>query len=420
MPSRFLQPSKFSGSFQHERDVSGVPRFCDFHPPRARAVFKYAVRNNDLTILHDYFQQRERLPRCKGGGTPVGAEDNFRWYQPTHPNFAGKMGACGACYEDYVVPSKYVSHFATTPIRQPAGSLFTCDMAWPFFRKMMEGDGQVEDIFAWALYRRQLPACAGQAAVPGSSRKWHRPRSHDLASIWACEACYYDTIFGDVAGPHFDASPSELPDTSRVTCFVMGTVSLALVLDEAMHKQDWGIFHGAARIYASSPRCGTDGIGCNTWYSLNPAAGSFNICHPCYVSVFEARGAGHFVKAKRGTPSLPCNANLGTPHALALFRRLEQAIDKSSALWFSDFARTISTVPPCPGQDPVTGRRWRTHRMFSCCPACWIDGDIGSTSLSDCFSDEQDITAPLKCDFYSPRIADGKTHDCKLGTTRAR
>lgn len=180
-----------------------------------------------------------------------------------------------------------------------------------------------------------------------------------------------------------------------------------MTLDETLHRKDWAIFQRAAHAFVRSPRCNKDGIQNGTWYSILPAADQFNICQSCYACVFEARNAGHFLAP--APPQIPgrarlCNMNIGSPHALSMYRKLDQAIDRYDVSIFSEFVRRLSAVPACPGQHPVSERRWYSHHMFSCCPSCWIEADIGSTQLSSCFSPEINISSPLKCDFYSPRV----------------
>ncbi|PCG89830.1 Hypothetical protein PENO1_095210 [Penicillium occitanis (nom. inval.)] len=404
----YLKPLPFAANFKHQRDASGARRTCDFNVPRVHAVLREAIHMNDFAVLDGYLARRGQLPRCKGGGRLVAAEENFVWFQPMDVNFAGKWGACGACYEDYIVASPYSSCFTTSPIIQPRGQLFECDMAWPFCQGMMAGGGgDWHQIMSWVLYRRHLPRCNASSEVDVASRNWYRPRDPELGSLLVCEACYYDTIYNSEAGQHFDLSRYQLPQNSKAVCFVSGNIPLALALDETIHRKDWAVFQRAAHAFVRSPRCNKDGIQNGTWYSLLPAANQFNICQSCYACVFEARSAGHFLA--RVLPQIPgqarlCNLNIGTAHALSMYRKLDQAIDRYDASIFSDFARRLSVVPACPRQHPVSERRWYSHHMFSCCPSCWIEADIGSTRLSSCFSPEIQISSPLKCDFYSPRV----------------
>lgn len=404
----YLKPLPFAANFKHQHDASGARRTCDFNVPRVHAVLREAIHRNDFAVLDGYFARRGQLPRCKGGGRLVAAEDNFVWFQPMDTNFAGKWGACGACYEDYIVPSTYSSYFAKSPIIQPRDQLFECDMAWSFCQGLMaRGGGEWNQIMFWVLYRRHLPRCNASSEVDVASRHWYRPRDSELGSLLVCEACYYDTIYNSVAAQHFDLSHPQRPQNSKTVCFVSGNIPLSLALDETLHGKDWAVFQRAAHAFVRNPRCNKDGIQNCTWYSLLPAADQFNVCQSCYACVFEARNAGHFLAPK--LPQIPararlCNMNIGTAHALSMYRKLDQAIDRKDVSIFSDLASRLSVVPACPGQHPVSERRWYSHHMFSCCQSCWIEANIGSTHLSSCFSPEIQISSPLKCDFYSPRV----------------
>ncbi|XWX00374.1 hypothetical protein V2A60_008394 [Cordyceps javanica] len=406
----YIAPTPFTAKFGHEHDTSGARRHCDFDVPRTRAVLRQAAAGNDFEPFHAYWVRRSRIPRCKGPGVGVAAADKFSWFQLADPSFAGRFGACNACYEDHVLASPFSEHFASSPVQQPEDQTFECDVAREFGHKLLGGGGagdwaQIRD---WLLFRKSLPRCTEVAETDSASRRWHRLRPPEFGSLLTCEACYYDAVHGTVAADHFEAAPLVLQPNSAVVCMVGGHIPLRVVFDEAKRVKDWSVFHRAAQVVVRSPPCRKEGTQSPVWYSLIPAAAEIDVCPACHACFFQALGAGHILQPKHVPPGQLrlCNMNLAAPHVAPIYRRLDMAIDSGNFPPFATFFKLAMEVPPCPGNKPAAGLRWHTHDLFSCCPSCWLTAPIQGSQLSGCFSEETTVSSLLKCDFYSVRVRD--------------
>lgn len=404
-----LAQTTFTAHFGHEHDTTECRRYCDFDAPRTHAVLQEARQRNDFSIFESYWVRRAKIPRCKGAGAVVTPADNFSWYPLKDHSVADKFGACGACYEDFVVPSRFGEEgFASTPIKQPPESSYSCDVAGPFCQKLLGGAGDWGQISSWLLFRAGLPQCTAVVEADGASRRWHKLRAPEFNNLLVCEACYYDVVHNTVAAEHFQPTPLMLPQGSPTTCMARGHLALLVVLQEALRLHDWGIFHRAAQVVVRSPPCRREGTNSAFWYSVVPADNEIDICGACYACLFQALGAGHYLQQKHNPPGQLrlCNMNLGAPHVTSIFSKLDMAIDRENPALFTNFIRAAMYVPSCPGNKPVTGLRWHTNDMFSCCPSCWLTIPIKDTRLAGAFSPETQVNSLLKCDFYSGRVRD--------------
>lgn len=402
-----LAHTAFAANFGYENDTSGARRVCDFDAPHTHHSLRDAVTQNDFETFKSYWIHRAKIARCPGPDTASTAESPSKWFQLKDAHGAQDFIVCHACHEDYVIPSEYSSHFSTLTQTTESQTL-VCDLAWDFCQKLLSGSGEWRQIFSWLHYRKGLPRCTAITQTDGASRRWHRLCGAGLESLLSCEACYYDRIHGSTAAGYFQSSPSALSPNSPVVCMIGGNIPLRVVLDESMRLKDWSIFDRAARIVLQAPPCRAEGTQSAVWYSLIPASAEVDICQACYSCFFESLGAARVLRPKPVPPGelRLCNMNLAAPHVFSLYRVLDIAITQNNPERFAAFIRRAMDVPPCPGNNPVSGRRWHTHDMFSCCPACWLTAPIEGTQLADCFSEEIEVPTQLKCDFYSTRVRD--------------
>ena len=400
-----LEPTPFVASFELDYDPSNAERFCDFNHPRMLAVLRQALGQNSFDMLQTYMIGRGGIPRCKGGGVTVAADEGFAWFQLTDPSLAGRFGVCHACYEDYIVPSNFVRHFASAPFRQPPGELYECDLGWSFTKKLIPRVSDWNQFVTHGLRRKLLPRCGGLAEVDGSSRSWFKFRASDLDMLWMCEACYDDQISMTVLDQHVYQAQALAPG-AKIRCFASKTIPLRVALDQASWKQNFNLFYRAAQVFVRSPPCVEQGMQNAVWYSLNPPAEEFDVCASCYACFFESTGAGNFLVPKRvpqGQTRI-CNFNLASPRALAYCLKMDEALDRDDPGVFINYARRMSQFPPCPKSDVITNGTWYRHEMFSSCPSCWAEV-VDGTRLESAFGSRNEVYAgKLKCDFYSSRV----------------
>ncbi|KAH8900837.1 hypothetical protein GQ53DRAFT_708712, partial [Thozetella sp. PMI_491] len=400
-----LKPTQFADGFELEYDQSGTGRVCDFSTPRMFAVLRQALEQNSFHVLEDYIRFRSQIPRCKGAGVQTSAEDGVDWVELTDPSLAGQFAACKACYEDYVVSAGFGPFFARNSTRQPSGTIWICDFGWSFIQRLAKLYSDWSQFLPHALHRAKLPKCASAADVDGSSLSWWKLRAPDLGSLWLCECCFYDTASMTCMDPHVYQLSPQPPDSTR-QCFSQTSIPLRVAWDAALQKQDFNIFYTAAQTFVRSPPCNKDGIQNGVWYSLNPPCEEFDVCAACYAGIVEASGAGHLMAPKWTQPgqARACDFNPAQPRMRSYFVKLDFAIERDDPSIFTNFVRSISGVPLCPGGALVSDRRWYRHDMFSCCPSCWVEV-VEGTRLESCFfSKNESYQAPLRCDFYSARV----------------
>lgn len=400
-----LSTTPFSSYFELEYDLSGTSRFCDFNFPRMLAVLRQALEQNNFLILQDYIIARSQIQRCRGGGVAATAEEGFSWFQVADPNLAGQFGTCRACYEDYIIAAGFSHYFGGTPVYQPKGQLWECDLGWQFSKRLAKSSNDWNQVLTYGLRRKRLPKCTRGVEADAESRSWFKIRASDLGSLWMCEACFYDFAFMTVMEQHL-YQPPQPPHSTRLKCFVNGSVPLRIAWEEALTREDFNIFYRAAQVVVRSPPCTPNGIQNGIWYSLNPPCEDFDACAACYAGILEANGVGHFLARKWTQPGQVrvCDLNLAMPRAKSYLQKLDLAIERDDASFFTDFIRRISQAPPCPKGELVTNRRWYRHDMFSCCPSCWIEV-VEGTPLVSCFlARNEQFPTQLKCDFYSSRV----------------
>ena len=354
-----ISRTQFANNFVHTHDASGTARLCQFNRPAVRNAFAQATQTGNLAPFTDYVARRLQIPSCRGGGVGVSPELGFQWFMPKDPNLHGKICICTECYDDYVAPAGLQNHLSESPVAQAAGQEWGCDMGWDFCRRFMASTRDWATTTSWALYIQNLPACATAAGAKGSSRKWHKLRNPNV-ELWACESCYYNVAGQTVAAQHFEPTAVPGPDANWV-CFVGGSVPLRVALDEAIRRNDWGLFHKGALAYVCNPICSGEGIQNGTWYSLVPASPEVDICATCFTCIFES----------------------------------------------------MAGVPLCPGGTPVEGRKWYAHDLFLFFPACWFTAPIQGTALASCFSDGVTASNKIKCDFYSVRVRELWRKSCE-------
>lgn len=408
-----ISRTQFANNFVHTHDASGTARLCQFNRPAVRNAFAQATQTGNLAPFTDYVARRLQIPSCRGGGVGVSPELGFQWFMPKDPNLHGKICICTECYDDYVAPAGLQNHLSESPVAQAAGQEWGCDMGWDFCRRFMASTRDWATTTSWALYIQNLPACATAAGAKGSSRKWHKLRNPNV-ELWACESCYYNVAGQTVAAQHFEPTAVPGPDANWV-CFVGGSVPLRVALDEAIRRNDWGLFHKGALAYVCNPICSGEGIQNGTWYSLVPASPEVDICATCFTCIFESMDMGHILAPKSVSPGEVrlCNMNLATPHMQVLCKKLDLAIARQDPTLFTTFTRNIAGVPLCPGGTPVEGRKWYAHDLFLCCPACWFTAPIQGTALASCFSDGVTASNKIKCDFYSVRVRELWRKSCE-------
>ncbi|KAK6525166.1 hypothetical protein TWF694_005312 [Orbilia ellipsospora] len=399
-----LKNTPFANNFTFEYCRPGIRQSCDFNTPRMIATLHQALQQGNFDTLKTFIVSRSGVKRCKENGGQVLPDEGYLWFEPRDPSLHGKLAACQACYEDFVLASGIAQHFSNTPIKQPEHLTYICDLGWPFAQKFLKQYNDWNQIFNYLVYRANLPACAGGDEVDSSSRKWYQMRAPDLTSIWMCEACYYDIAALSPMEQHVYCP--QQPLNVKLTCFASGSIPLRVAWNEAVAQRNFNVFYQAARVFVNSPPCTGQGVTNGVWYSLNPPAKEVDVCSACYAGILVPCGVGHLMVRKMVPPGETrlCDMNLASPRAVDYLAKLDLGIDTGDDTIFPNYARRISETPLCSHGQILENHRWYCHDMFISCPSCYLEV-IEGEPLESCFTARNELYSnKIKCDFYSARV----------------
>ncbi|KAF3919253.1 hypothetical protein AA313_de0209386 [Arthrobotrys entomopaga] len=398
-----LKNMPFASNFTFDYSRPGISRACDFNTPRMFATLHQALQQGNFDTLKNYIIRRSQIKPCKVGGD-VKPEDGYLWFEPRDPNLHGKIAACQACYEDFVMASSISQNFSTTPIKQPQEQSWICDLGWPFAQKLIKHSQDWNQVVSYLMYRANLPACPGVDEVDSGSRAWYQMKAPDLSSIWMCEACYYDVAAISPFEQHV-YRPQRSAGV-KLKCFADGSVPLRVAWNEAIKVPNFDIFYRAAQVFVRNPACTERGITNGVWYSLNPPAREVDVCAACYAGIMVPCGVGHLLVRKPVSPgeTRMCDMNPASPRFVQYLAKIDFGIDSGDDTVFPNYARRVSEVPLCSQGELLENRHWYRHHMFSCCPSCYLE-IVEGEPLESCFTSRNELFEPkLKCDFYSPRV----------------
>ena len=413
----FIHRSSFRPRFSPVVDrPDGIAVGCGFYTPRILQLWETALRGRNFESFLRYVEARTRIPHCNKLEPRTGG----RWWivQGDMPNFQ----VCEACYNDLVLASPFANRFAPHPA--PRDEMY-CSLGIPGLQKRFlrlietrsPAHGNTwQDFVQSANYRiSEVPKCAGAAYVHGPRDWWTCKKA--IQGFAICEACYLDEVEPSLWRDKFVPIPNKQSRSGKWSCdFAIIPVKLSWQLalnDVAREFDDFWKCAGAA---LSMPPCRGQVINGGEWFKMLNTS-NFSVCPTCYYTLIRALGFGSCFQREQHTKGSlsSCDLSPESPGYHALLTKLGEALDCRDFSRFEAYAHARSLVPPCPGSNAVTGRKWYGTDSFAACERCYKDIIEPSLLASQLTIHGATFTDAITCDIYSPRMRAIWAQACEMG-----
>jgi hypothetical protein len=356
-----------------------------------------------LRELLGFFARRLNIPNCpRQRGVP--ATENIKWYQPRDKQRFPEFLACQACYEDVLLSGALRDEFVLFSGPQAKETLFICDAANPYVRKLATGTTSMDAFISGTIRHLHLHECAKNGALTdGPSRKWYQPRnsSSSSSSITICERCYGEYA----AHTEFETNFQLVTRPNAQHRCMLGLWQSRSVWDEALALHDFTLWERTTLEMNSVPLCTLEIARGNPVYQI-PGVENFDVCHSCYVGFLKPFGLDRFFQ-RAPSPvygQCACDLNAGTPRIAAFAKKLDEAMITATFATFAAFAARLAPTEPCPKLNLVCGWQWYGNESCRICPACYEEV-VRDTYLAAYFPPTPiTIHEETCCDLYSPRM----------------
>ena len=273
--------------------------------------------------------------------------------------------------------------------------------------------------------RLGLPGCT--AAQPCLSEQWYTTKV-PIPGFIMCRTCFVDHVLDSKFQAEIIVLPTE-PGEMR-TCSMLNSAScapLVLAMDAASEFSNWSIFWDVAARVAQLPPCGSEK---SEYLTLAPpptnmerpatASTRFVVCAlHAYAYLAPYNILPHLIPVQPQIPpeqttatQMSCALNPRAQHTLSYLSAAQTSLDTSLLAPFQSAAARLSVLPPCPFNNPVSGRAWYgwPAEGGGICPSCYEAVVLGTSLAGIGMLDlPATITAeirqqPTSCVLYSKRM----------------
>lgn len=367
--SKHIQNTIFRNDFFQCLGPVGLNIRCDFNTPRiATTLWPRALAAQTLRNFRAYVEVRSSVQPCHGTGGVTGMAG--RWFRAMN-DF--DMLICQACYENYVLESKFDQYFELIGSAQPRNPARICDFTVPFVKRAFAvslKSGDWDRFISASIQRRSVPSCKkDDRTVTAMSKVWYRAQI-PTQDILICEECYLDTA---AMGPFSLKFKRYCRDTGVQVCS-MGIQHMRAAWDMAVAQGSFHIWHDAVHMMVSSPACLPSGILNGLWYSLGAGYENFDVCPSCYACLINALPIKrHFQRVDRPSGLRVCALNPANPRFKGYTEKLTEASLTRNISVFADYVQRTSNLYPCPRLDPTHMGVWHEGPGFLVCELCYED-----------------------------------------------
>lgn len=403
----------------------GSTATCDFNTPRIDSLLRRVVSSNNFQPLCSFAEQRLKIRACVGTRGIQGG-NGTKWFRPINDAIPGFV-CCEACHEDIVLGTSFGQNFEANRDQQPTDQTWSCDLAVPYLRHVLQGCAQSGDWHGFVQagrHRISLPACESGVSALASAKRWYNTvRPSPVPDMTVCEACYLDRVgwkegvaqcFAPIAFSPHEFMSQLLCDFWQDPMAVASDILLAHGVFEKWH-------HFASQIL-SKPSCDKEGILDGEWYGLpnptdpNQNIGNFEICAACHAGWNQSADWGHLFRRLHYPPGTTrvCDLNSASP-------RHAQYVDKWNQMYFTrdptpfiDFVSRFAALPKCQGTSRLEKTTWYGDQDASLlmCPSCFEEA-VRDTYFAAAFPLRNTLLpAAHHCSLYSPRMREKYAEAC--------
>ncbi|KAL2812689.1 hypothetical protein BDW59DRAFT_167748 [Aspergillus cavernicola] len=401
--NKHIRSSRFQADFHTWISPAGTKAQCLFNSKRIEdQLWPWALRSDNLQELAQFFRHRLTVRNCSGD-RGVSASENVQWYRLKDRSTLPQFVACQACYEDVLLATPIRDGFIACAEIQPKDSLWSCDVALPFIRRLALKTNHCATFAIDAAKYLQLPPCAKNGEmVDGRSRKWYQPRLSS-SGVTICEHCYGEyavrTDFEHQLEPVLRPHPQH-------QC-ILGLWQASCFWAEALERKDFSLWESTMVEFVNTPPCTAEIPHGATAYQIQ-GVNNFDMCQRCYVGLIKPHGLAKYFKAVQSSPTSPraCDLNAAAARFASYAAKIDEAMITCTLATFTDFAANLCNLDLCPRLDLVKGRRWYGDATsgFRICPACYEEVVRGSDLARHFPSIPVEIPGEEHCDLYSARM----------------
>lgn len=396
---RSAPPQLASAFVPQESDGPEVRKGCDFHFPRTRHMWDFAVQSQNVTLFTEYLQRLMTTSSCPAltGSTP---RPGLRWMtltanqtNPGGPDAVDGFVVCERCYLSIVGATPYTDRLQPFSRAQGPQETWGCDLALPSieyaFLQASSSNPRARTLWPDVLNairtRFAVKPCTGPSGSP-EPRQWWTVRPEDskgLENFLVCDQHYHDCIirtgrsheFAQVLRP---AGPNEL----RICDFTTHNINFAWLMttNVGLSSSYW---REAVITTFRTPKCTTNGVTDGEFYALLSASGepveNTDFCVACYHSYIRPFGPEferNFTRRTnlpKGTTRL-CDLAIGLARTGIYLQKLIKAGVTGDFSVFAEHVAAHAIIPMCPMSKAVRdNRKWYGTDDFLICEECHWD-----------------------------------------------